>query len=414
MAPSLIRALFKIEKLKATRRGWFRSKNKQRTNQPGGAGGVVGQAAAPEQENWDPNADPLSPDGIKISTRRHFQGRDQPFKYQRIVGEGIYGIAALLHDTRSQPPSKVVIKRPSRREAQAALRQEIRRLRRFRGAAHVLQMVSYRDRDFGDPERDADWGRPMTGLDGPFIVMEYLEMGSFEQFWNRCIQARVRVPNRVLWSIMLCLIRGLIAFAWPPRGSSLQAETIERVPPGVRPDILAHNDLHVGNIMFGSLQPDIREHSLVPQLKIIDLGLADSAEQKQGPRDWDNFNESLGQSFKYITDSLQILLRLITNWAGNPPMFQQPAICSGFETDAILLWEDGADQRYPRLDEALRRLIGRMMARNFRDRPLLEDILYIAEEAVRTRTADHYPSEYRREETDTSIRAFVKRFLLDA
>ncbi|KAK7943975.1 uncharacterized protein PG986_013088 [Apiospora aurea] len=413
MAPSLIRALFGIEKLKTTRRGWLRSKIKKRTNLPGGPGGVVGQAAAPEQENWDPNADPLSLDGLKISTRRHFQGRDQPFKYQRIVGEGIYGIAALLHDTRSQPPSKVVIKRPSRREAQAALRQEIRRLRLFRGAAHVLQMVSYRDRDFGDPERDADWGRPMAGLDGPSIVMEYLEMGSFEQLWNRCIQARVRVPNRVLWSIMLCLIRGLIAFAWPPRGSALQAETIERVPPGVRPDIIAHNDLHVGNLMFGSMQPDVREHSLVPQLKIIDLGLADSAEQKRGPRDSDNFNEYQG-SHSNMKDMAEIMLRLITNWAGSPPMFQPPAICSGFETDAILLWEAGADQRYPRLDEALRRLIGRMMARNFKDRPLLEDILYIAEEAVRTRTADYYPSEYRREETDTGIRAFVQRFLLDA
>ncbi|KAK8043995.1 hypothetical protein PG993_004019 [Apiospora rasikravindrae] len=363
MAPSLMLALFGLKPKapgnRQTRQGWVRPKKKQKARQPRGAGGVVGQAAAEE----GPNVDPLSPAGLKAGLRRHFQGRNQPLKFQRIVGEGLYGIAALLHDTRSKPPRALVIKRPIRVEAAADLRREIRNLRLFRGAAHVSQMLSYRDRDFGDPETEADRGRPMTGLDGPSIVMEYLEMGSFSDFligasWNAC-------GCRTVCSGASCCV------------------------------------------------PNVREHSMVPPLKIIDLGLAGPEELKQGPRDGANFNEYQG-SHSNMKDAAEILLRLITSWTADPPMFQPPAICSGFETDAVRLWEAGADRRYPWLDEALRRLIGRMMARNFKDRPLLEDILYIAEEAVRTRTASYYPSEYRRDETDGSIRRFIKRFILDA
>ncbi|KAK8075913.1 hypothetical protein PG994_003185 [Apiospora phragmitis] len=112
----------------------------------------------------------------------------------------------------------------------------------------------------------------------------------------------------------------------------------------------------------------------------------------------------------------QAILRLITGRTGSLPTFaEQPAYLSGFATDATLLWavSGGEDDNYPWLDKTLRRLIGRMMARNYRDRPLLEDLLETASQAVRTRRASDYPG-HEQEESDTAIRAFVDRFFFSA
>lgn len=50
-----------------------------------------------------------------------------------------------------------------------------------------------------------------------------------------------------------------------------------------------------------------------------------------------------------------------------------------------------------------------MMACNYKDRPLLEDILDAASQAVRHRTERDYPG-FEKEETDEAITAIVSRF----
>jgi len=112
--------------------------------------------------------------------------------------------------------------------------------------------------------------------------------------------------------------------------------------------------------------------------------------------------------------SQQAVMRLITGWNERVPNFaEQPAHLSGFETDATLLWADGKVDSYPWLDMTLRRLIGRMMVRNYKDCPLLEDILDTASQAVRTRTEKDYPG-YEQDESDEGITAFVKRLFFEA
>ncbi|KAK8130525.1 hypothetical protein PG999_002905 [Apiospora kogelbergensis] len=132
-------------------------------------------------------------DAIQEALMGHFSSARGPFRFQRMVSSGSNGITALLHDTRSNPPQVFILKRPLRNDDISGILNEIKLLKVFQGAAHIVQILPGRDRNINDP-----------GLPGPSIAMEYLENGSFGGFLQRCIEAKERVPNRVLWHIMLC------------------------------------------------------------------------------------------------------------------------------------------------------------------------------------------------------------------
>lgn len=83
------------------------------------------------------------------------------------------------------------------------------------------------------------------------------------------------------------------------------------------------------------------------------------------------------------------------------------------ETDAYDLYMPEAQQRYPWLDEELRELIGRMMAKQEQHRWPLAVCLERAETAVRTRTAASYGLNAA-EETDDAIVDFVQRAFHEA
>ncbi|KAI0599878.1 hypothetical protein F4775DRAFT_590982 [Biscogniauxia sp. FL1348] len=108
--------------------------------------------------------------------------------------------------------------------------------------------------------------------------MEYLENGPIGEFITRInIMGGVNfIPNRFLWRCFLCLIRGCIAFAWPPTEDDADnnSSVIERAKAG-EPSRVVHDDLHHFNLMFGPLVNDPNEpehHPMVPSIKIIDFG----------------------------------------------------------------------------------------------------------------------------------------------
>lgn len=64
-----------------------------------------------------------------------------------------------------------------------------------------------------------------------------------------------------------------MALAYPPEGAAGEAAKLETIPTnGQGPINVTHGDLHSGNIMIGTTNPKIAEHSLVPAAKFIDLG----------------------------------------------------------------------------------------------------------------------------------------------
>ncbi|KAK7960287.1 hypothetical protein PG988_011501 [Apiospora saccharicola] len=207
--------------------------------------------------------DPWSEEGIEASLKKHFNGdkKRHGLKYRRIVGQGMYGIAALLQDVRKDPPKSYIIKRAKQLKAIDDLRNEINTLRRLRGAAHITKIVKFKDRGYDEADE----------LPGPYMILDYLENGSFREFFQRCRREGVRVPNRVLWNILLCcklspfiwpwtctaanatdsilpVVRACIALTWPLRRGEGAADEREEIPAQRGPTAAyAHNDLHMGN-----------------------------------------------------------------------------------------------------------------------------------------------------------------------
>ncbi|KAK8013326.1 hypothetical protein PG991_009597 [Apiospora marii] len=383
-----------------------------------------------DDDDQDANLDPWSKEGIAAALRKHFDGgrKRHGLKYRRVVGEGAVGVAALLQDVRKDPAKSYIIKRARKREYMDQLRSEMNILRQFRGAAHISKIVKFKDR--GYDQRDE--------LPGPYFITEYLENGTFDDFFKRTCRARVRVPNRVLWHLLLCsadttVIRACVGLTWPPRGGEGAPDELERVPGQRGPTAAyAHNDLHTENVlvMIGGLQPDVREHEKVPVIKLIDFGAASQIDKCQKPLDEVNFNPMQGHAsnmrdvgevgrerafsqMKLPRLTKQMMMRLITGIPFALPPWK-PVMYGNAQTDASLLWEPKAQERYPLLDEPIRQAVGLMMACRYEHRPTLQQVLDIASRAVRNKRSTDYPRRIQREESSKGIRDFVNRYMFDA
>ncbi|KAK8109343.1 hypothetical protein PG984_015144 [Apiospora sp. TS-2023a] len=349
--------------------------------------------------------DPWSEEGIEASLKKHFNGdrKRHGLKYRRIVGQGMFGIAALLQDVRKDPPKSYIIKRAKQFKGIDDLRNEINTLRRLRGAAHITKIVKFKDRGYDETDE----------LPGPYMIVDYLENGSFREFFQRCRREGVRVPNRVLWNILLCFVRACIALTWPLRRGEGAPDEREEIPTQRGPTAAyAHNDLHMGNVMFGNLQPDVMEHEKVPVIKLIDFGAAAQTDMGRRPRDERNFNPLQGHASN-VYQLGEMMMRLITEMDMALPNWQ-PVMFGNAKTDASLLWAPKATERYPFLDERMRQAIGLMMACRYEHRPTLQQLLEMAYVTVRDIRSRNYTRRIRNEETSEGIRAFVNRYVFDA
>ncbi|KAI0123526.1 hypothetical protein BJ170DRAFT_86746 [Xylariales sp. AK1849] len=130
------------------------------------------------------------------------------------------------------------------------------------------------------------------GLGQTYLIMEYLENGTLTQLLER--MAGQLLPNRLLWSLFLCITRAYVAMAYPLQVSE-NGEPQQEVLLNQAPSALAHNDMHGRNLMFGPRRPHQLEHSIVPSLKLIDLGSAREVTGGINPRpsDVQDFDEVL-------------------------------------------------------------------------------------------------------------------------
>ncbi|KAK8023919.1 hypothetical protein PG993_011985 [Apiospora rasikravindrae] len=342
------------------------------------------------------------------------------FEFRRFLGQGGYGVAALVADVRDQelPPRLMVVKRAfPGKGTEKSMRTEI----------SWLQILAWRSRyttsfvwEIGDLFRSR--ARYLNGLPGPTIVTEYVENGTFENFFDKTCESPEPVPNRILWSILLCGIRACIGMMWPIRAPHKAPTEIEIIDPSRPPLMLQHSDIHMNNVIFGELQHGSEEHDLVPAYKLIDFGVArDVDEDLFPPGKFHNIIPLLPPPFPSSVPSLlmirlfptnQIVMALIAkeyNWWSRWGAFMDGYI----ETDAYDLYMPGAELRYPTLDPDLRQLIGRMMAKEEPHRIPIRDCLALATAAVRDKTADDYPAN-RAAKTDDAILGYIQRAFHDA
>ncbi|KAK7975569.1 SURF1 family-domain-containing protein [Apiospora arundinis] len=356
--------------------------------------------------------------------RDHFNDQQPRFVYEDVAGQGSFG---MTYRVREKLPDggtrRLAVKRALDGE-EDVLRNEIRWLEELAGSAHIVRIVASHD-GVKKQGKIARWARRLSlrtsrgssdikesleGLKGPVLMMEYLDNGDLAQLYYRTIKYGLVVPNKVLWSIFLCLVRACVAMAYPGRTDENAGPRLEEVPDDRTTHLnLDHGDLHMGNGDIAS--PSNSEHELVPVLKLIDFGQA-------------NENEDAVQENLFNTS--KIMINLI---ARQVVQVQKTATdYNGFRTYATeilpppLQSEGGASYyKYADLDPELRDLVARCLAQDPSERPGLAEMLRTIQPAAAGKTATAMAASSsppggssNANETDDAIRAFLQKALYDA
>ncbi|KAI0010748.1 kinase-like domain-containing protein [Xylariaceae sp. FL0662B] len=278
-----------------------------------------------------------------------FKGFD--YRYQKTMGYGGNGICIHYKYDGDEPgrPPNIAVKFPNRTWQDPGIRDEIRAMNKFTRAAHIVQVLSRdainvpnrtriprvphaddsSDEGESSEEEDMDveevnprkrrrelskqelarkkarWNVPPPPK-GPavsartfrnpnekdYLITELFESGDLYNLLLRLSSQGTYIPNRVLWSFWLCLIKACIAMAFPPkkfhpnRRDTPDGELDEIIPAHpqyLRMKRMVHFDIDPLNVLVGDLDPGAPEHGFAPRLKLGDFGLA--AEMKTQKRD---------------------------------------------------------------------------------------------------------------------------------
>ncbi|KAK8008958.1 hypothetical protein PG991_011509 [Apiospora marii] len=230
-------------------------------------------------------------------------------EYERTLGFGGYGIAAkYAHRNRAgQHVRHVVVKaplKPNNSSGAKAHQREHEWYRWMKGMEHVPLLLDpvqlYQSPPPGSDSNAPGQSRQYIfnwDAKDRYIITEFLEHGelnSLVERLNETVQNQpgndlfpmlTFIPSRLLWRIFLCLLRGVIAMAWPniamdwrtemkQEQPTMTEETLHAMledlplrevvgPQEERMDI-AHFDLDVYNIFLGqSRDPNDEEHKFV-------------------------------------------------------------------------------------------------------------------------------------------------------
>ncbi|CAJ2513037.1 Uu.00g011560.m01.CDS01, partial [Anthostomella pinea] len=197
---------------------------------------------------------------------------DKPLRFRVEKCKTQAGILMQVMQKDDEVGSRRIMVKAAYPEVAAAVQKEQRWVMQLQCVKHIVNPLNTTN----DPMNPVIGPRWMQ----PYFYMEFLENGTLKQFQQRfTISGRTLpdgtretpvMPNRLLWSIFLCLIRACVGMAWPPLGPVLQLE----FPREEEPLRLAHSDMHHDNLMFGPLEPQFDEHARVPVMKLIDFGEA--------------------------------------------------------------------------------------------------------------------------------------------
>ncbi|KAI1749458.1 hypothetical protein F4782DRAFT_549735 [Xylaria castorea] len=266
-------------------------------------------------------------------------------------------------------------------------------------------------------------------LKGPTLLMEWIENGLLWDFYEKRSELDEPLPNRLLWSLFLCLCRIVVGLAWPPRDLGKQVRgkpALEVIPPlnerGERPpkSRLLHGDFHGQNIMIDKLEP--LEHKSVPLLKLIDFGMSRDLPVRANELQ----DIVVKTNIRAIGEVMLGLLR--GNVSGGPGMMDityngQPRRINSYATDldklstkykapAVMVAKH--QDRIDNLDPEIRSLVAACVAVRVEDRPNIENLLSIVERNARNKRADDYRGyKYSNNETDAAIKRIVEETMFN-
>ncbi|KAI0888098.1 uncharacterized protein GGS22DRAFT_185478 [Annulohypoxylon maeteangense] len=315
---------------------------------------------------------------------------------------------------------RFVMKRAFERKDDETIVREIEVLRRLQGAQNIQQLYHL---------PDAEESLKLEYLPGPTLFTEWIPNGQIRDLIMTRPEWGHPLPNRMLWRCFLCMCHMLIAMAWPPDGNldahSARPELPPMDPSGVRPQksTLRHNDINIGNIMFGDF--DLTAHRSVPILKLIDFGQASYS----APPFIYTEEAAVRQNMARIAEVMINLIGGTVNMTmrGSANM----EVTTNGQTQVIRSRAkdlDGLDRRYGadnatmqrhmewvgNLDIDLRNLLVRCLATDEAMRPGLEDLY---EEVLRNVTektrASYAGKRWQDNESDESLRRISKALIIN-
>ncbi|KAH9904321.1 kinase-like domain-containing protein [Xylariomycetidae sp. FL2044] len=353
--------------------------------------------------------------------RTHFERQSSRYTFEGVLGRGGFGFTVKVQERLGGGRSRrFAVKRAVDDSSARELRNEIAYLQRVNGAEHIARLIAYRDDTA--PNRSGIRARLrrffrrrqaltrripgafLMGLTGPVLVIEYLENNTVRRLFQRAGARNRELPNRLLWAFFLCLVRAWVGLTYP-RGQNVDPDAVswlETVPTdGTPPSTIDHGDLHMSNIMLGSVGGPFPEHRLIPPLKFIDFGEATESETAA-----DRTRFRIARLIVHLIARRMALINTADTVG---------VLYNGVQTALreILDVPRGRGAQYPRLDDDLRDLLARCFAVQEGDRPSMQELLQITSDAVRDKTAAFYEPG-RPEETDDGIREVLQELVYDA
>ncbi|KAI0460588.1 kinase-like domain-containing protein [Xylaria acuta] len=339
--------------------------------------------------------------------RDHFNNLTS-FRYEAQIGSGVFGVAHSVVEKRvARRARKLVVKRAQSERAQTELRHEIMMMSRLNGSAHIASVIATNDDNPNARRRRGIFGRMvaqiirrrkniLVGLPGPALVLEYLGNGTVNGLLSSLVRHNKSLPNRLLWSFYLCLVRACVAMKFPPAKPFGAKPKLEEIPEDQSaPGNIMHGDMHSGNVLIGTVG-DFQEHAAMPPLKLIDFGLALVREQS------DERN--------LLDVSKQIYYMIIGKY---DRVGFRHVLHNGINTMATDILPRNGQARYPMLEDDLRDFVARCLARDPADRPSLAEALETCKNAVETKTPGLYGFNAGRE-TDYGIGLLLQELVYNA
>ncbi|KAI8952102.1 kinase-like domain-containing protein [Xylaria longipes] len=225
------------------------------------------------------------------------------FKYRRCLGWGGNGLAAVFDilDENNNLVRSVVVKTLFDDDDESL------DIEKHARSEHIVQLVyvegeglidkdKKQDVDTKDEKQPSSGTRPRSEGDsgGPrsskkprstpstpppmTIILELLENGDLSNFIVKVRDHNERIPNKVLWGFLLCLVRMCIGLAYPPDDVhdyiDMPGPITETVIDYLKDDPrrIVHFDMDPRNIFIGNFSDE--EHRITPILKLGDFGLA--------------------------------------------------------------------------------------------------------------------------------------------
>ncbi|KAI1807465.1 kinase-like domain-containing protein [Daldinia bambusicola] len=324
---------------------------------------------------------------IRLAKARQYFDNSM-FRYQKVLGYGGLGLALHFRHDGGQTPKDVAMKLSLRSWEADDLRREEVAMKKLTGAVHAVQLVDpeevgvprlarYHPMPTGDDSSSSEDSSGDESIDHPtrpqrrrrgyesptdrhhrvraherrrarwternaamgprkdFILLEYIEGGDLRMLIDKIGSGApsgqvTRIPNRVLWSFWLCLVRACVGMKYPPRKFHperfARSDLIENAPSARkrwRAKNIVHFDIDPSNILVGNIERPEPFNNDPNENSDADSAHSDSSQVTVIYRPLEGSKSNSNEEERQVTSPFQAMMSyfttLIGGLTGEPP-----------------------------------------------------------------------------------------------